>query len=153
MIVLPLYFQACSQHCLAHSNLDPCLFISKDMIAVLYLDDLHFYFKSTDAIDPLITALHVESIWIGKEVSAGGFLGVKITPNASSKKSLLPRLVSLSMLLKLLVSADGLSLLLVHLLKPCLRLRIQKKHHLPAIYAPLFIQTQPPWHSLTSPLL
>eukprot|EP00804_Cyclotella_cryptica_P001177 CCRYP_016994-RA/>CCRYP_016994-RA protein AED:0.39 eAED:0.19 QI:0/0/0/1/0.5/0.33/3/0/796 len=49
-------------------------------------DDLLFYSKSMDTIDSLISALHDEGIWIRKEGSAEGFLGVDVTRDTSSRR-------------------------------------------------------------------
>jgi hypothetical protein len=42
---------------LKQSNKDPCLFIGKTVIAVVYVDDVLFYSKSNDEIDRIITSL------------------------------------------------------------------------------------------------
>jgi hypothetical protein len=65
--------------------LDPCLFIGKHVIVVIYIDDLLFFSKSIDTIDSPISALHDEGIWIRKEGSAEGFFGVNVTHATSSR--------------------------------------------------------------------
>jgi hypothetical protein len=61
------------------SQFDPCLFIGNDIIVVVYVDDMLLYAKDDSTIDNLIKALHDSKIWIRKEGSAEGFLGVDIT--------------------------------------------------------------------------
>ena len=53
------------------------------MIVVIYVDDLVFYSKSMTTIDSLISTLHDDGIWIRKEGSAEGFLGVDVTRDIS----------------------------------------------------------------------
>jgi hypothetical protein len=64
---------------LKQSNKDPCLFIGKTVIAVVYVDDVLFYSKSDDEIDRIITSLRNDhNILIRREGDAEGFLGVSI---------------------------------------------------------------------------
>jgi hypothetical protein len=52
---------------LVPSKLDPCLFIGKSVIAVVYVDDVLFYSKSADMIDGTIHKLQSwESVFIMK---------------------------------------------------------------------------------------
>jgi hypothetical protein len=64
------------KHGLKQSEYDPCLFIGPDVIAVVYVDDILLYSLKEDPIDRLITQLKDDGIWIRKEDSAAGFLGV-----------------------------------------------------------------------------
>ena len=73
-----------TSHGLVQSDLDPCLFIGKHVIVVVYVDDLLFYSKSMTTIDSLISTLHDDGIWIRKEGSAEGFLGDDVTCDISS---------------------------------------------------------------------
>ena len=65
---------------LKQSAFDPCLFIGEDVIVIAYVDDLLMYSQDQFKIDHLIARLQQENIWIRKEGSAEGFLGVDITP-------------------------------------------------------------------------
>jgi hypothetical protein len=60
------------------SNLDPCLFVSKTLIMIIYLDDILIYGRSTDKIDNLIKCLKKDDIALNKEGMAEGYLGVDI---------------------------------------------------------------------------
>ena len=61
------------------SEFDPCLFIRKSVIAVVYVDDVLFYSKHSNKIDGLIHDLQPAGIYIRREGTAEGFLGVYIT--------------------------------------------------------------------------
>ena len=82
------WYLSCSltSHGLIQSDLDPCLFIGKHVIVAIYVDDLLFYSKSMAPIDSLVYALHDDGVWIRKEGSAEGFLGVDITRDTSSHR-------------------------------------------------------------------
>ena len=86
------------KHNLKQSNLDPCLFIGPDMVVIVYVDDLLIYSKHEDSIDRLIGDLKRDGIWIRKEDSAAGFLGVDIqsTPNGITltQAGLIDRIIS-----------------------------------------------------------
>jgi hypothetical protein len=60
------------------SNLDPCLFMSKTLIVMIYIDDVLIYGRSTDEIDNLIKRLRKDDIALNKEDTAEGYLGVDI---------------------------------------------------------------------------
>jgi hypothetical protein len=60
------------------SNLDPCLFMSKTLIMIIYVDDILIYGRSTDGIDNLIKCLKKDDIALNKEGMAEGYLGVDI---------------------------------------------------------------------------
>ena len=67
------------KHGLKPSNCEPCLFIGKDVIVIVYVDDLLLYSTTDKAIDDLIAKLKQDKIWIRKEASTEGFLGVDIS--------------------------------------------------------------------------
>ena len=76
------FFQYLSDKLLAEglkpSRLDPCLFVGDKVIAVIYVDDVLLYSKSTEAIDDLLSNLKKAGVSICKEGTAEGFLGVDI---------------------------------------------------------------------------
>ena len=60
------------------SNADPCLFISKDVICLIYVDDALFFYKDAAAIDRLTQAMKKDNILFREEDSVAGYLGVHI---------------------------------------------------------------------------
>jgi hypothetical protein len=86
------------QHGLKQSAYDPCLFIGSDVIVVVYVDDLLIYAKSEKSIDRLIADLKEDGIWIHKEDSAAGFLGVDISRSQDcltlTQSGLIQRIIS-----------------------------------------------------------
>ncbi|KAL7548588.1 hypothetical protein ACHAWF_011864 [Thalassiosira exigua] len=60
------------------SYLDPCLFLGKDLIAVVYVDDVLFFGHSKDAVDDLIAKLQKDGVQIRKEGTAEGYLGLNV---------------------------------------------------------------------------
>ena len=73
---------------LTASALDPCLFLSKSLIVVIYVDDILIYGKSTSEIDVLIEDLKKDDISLHKEGTAEGYLGVDITRNGGTITSM-----------------------------------------------------------------
>jgi hypothetical protein len=63
---------------LKQSQHDPCLFIGKDVIAVVYVDDILFFAQKEDIIVNTITKLQQAGIAIRREGTAEGFLGVDV---------------------------------------------------------------------------
>eukprot|EP00956_Cyclotella_meneghiniana_P016664 scaffold26464_cov80-Cyclotella_meneghiniana.AAC.2 len=74
------------KHRLVQSRFDPCLFIGKEVIVIVYMDDLLIYSKTRDPIVNLIEKLQHDGIKLREEGEAEGFLGVDIKrdPNGSS---------------------------------------------------------------------
>ena len=72
------------KHGLRQSNCDPCLFIGSDIIVIVYVDDILLYAKNDSTIDSLIAKLKKDDIWIRKEGSTEGFLGVDISKRSSN---------------------------------------------------------------------
>ena len=60
------------------SQFDPCLFISKLLVIIIYVDDILIYGKSDAEIDDLIDRLKRDNIALHKEGTAEGYLGVDI---------------------------------------------------------------------------
>jgi hypothetical protein len=60
------------------SKLDPCLFISKSLIIIIYVDDIYIYGKSDDEINELIERLKQDDIALHREGTAEGYLSVDI---------------------------------------------------------------------------
>jgi hypothetical protein len=63
---------------LTTSALDPCLFLSKTLIVVIYVDDILIYGKSHAEIDEFIESMKKDDISLHKEGTAEGYLGVDI---------------------------------------------------------------------------
>ena len=63
---------------LTPSVYDPCLFIGKSVIVVVYIDDLLIYAKSDAMITTLISSLKTAGMCIHQEGTAECFLGVDI---------------------------------------------------------------------------
>jgi hypothetical protein len=63
---------------LTASKLDPCLFISKSLIVIVYVDDILIHGKSDDEINKLIEQLKQDNIALHHEGTAEGYLGVDI---------------------------------------------------------------------------
>ena len=94
------------KHGLQQSNLDPCLFVRKSVIALCYVDDILFYARTNDEIDSLISKLKRDGLMIRKEGSAEGFLGVDVKSLDSTSA---PRLhLTQAGLAKRIVDALGL---------------------------------------------
>ncbi|KAL7465130.1 hypothetical protein ACHAXS_005455 [Conticribra weissflogii] len=79
----PCYFfeylkERLEQQGIKQSQSDSCLFIGTSVIAVVYVNDILFYSPSNEAIDSLINRLAQSNIWIRREDTAKGFLGVDI---------------------------------------------------------------------------
>ena len=97
------FFNYLSQHLTKHglrqSSFDPCLFFGSNLVVIVYVDDLLIYSRSDTAIDDLITKLKEDNIWIRKEDSTAGFLGVdmKEGPDGSltlTQTGLIDRIIS-----------------------------------------------------------
>lgn len=63
---------------LHQSQHDPCLFIGRSMIVVVYVDDVLMFSKDDSNFDKLITSLKNGGVAIRKEGTAEGFLGVDL---------------------------------------------------------------------------
>ena len=60
------------------SKRDPCLFVGKDVIIVVYVDDILFFAREDSQITTIIEQLKARGVAIRREGSAEGFLGVDI---------------------------------------------------------------------------
>jgi hypothetical protein len=60
------------------SKFDPCLFISKSLIVIIYVDDILIYGKGDDEINELIERLKQDDNALHREGMAEGYLGVDI---------------------------------------------------------------------------
>jgi hypothetical protein len=69
---------------LTASALNPCLFISKTLIMVIYVDDILISGKSATEIDTLIEDLKKDGISLHKEGTAEGYLGIDITRDGNT---------------------------------------------------------------------
>ncbi|KAL7484019.1 hypothetical protein ACHAW6_009661 [Cyclotella cf. meneghiniana] len=84
------FFRYLSDHLIAQgltpSAYDPCLFIGKTIIVVVYVDDILIYARSDAEITSLISSLKAAGICIRREGTAEGFLGVDIVRSTDSSK-------------------------------------------------------------------
>jgi hypothetical protein len=60
------------------SNLVPCLFMSKSLIVIIYIDDNLIYGKTEDEIEKFIESMKKEDMALHREVTAKGYLRVDI---------------------------------------------------------------------------
>jgi hypothetical protein len=60
------------------SEADPCLFISGDIICLVYVDDALLFYKNKESIDTLINKMKQERMLFREEESVAGYLGVHI---------------------------------------------------------------------------
>ena len=60
------------------SEADPCLFISRDVICLIYVDDALLFYKNKAAVERLTTLMTKEKIHFREEEDVAGFLGVHI---------------------------------------------------------------------------
>lgn len=74
---------------------DPCLYIKKDIICVVYVDDTLFYSKTNEKIDETISQLKKLNFDLTDEGDVDAFLGVKVEQNEdNSIKMSQPDLIS-----------------------------------------------------------
>ena len=105
------------------SDLDPCLFISDSVIAVMYVDDMLMWSPDPKHIYELGNKLRDEGVLLEEEDDAAGFLGVKL--NKSSKTGQL--VLTQEGLTDRIISALGLDTELSSpKITPCLRTPLTK---------------------------
>jgi hypothetical protein len=63
---------------LTASKYDPCLFINKSIIVIVYVDNILIYGRSEAENDKLIKRLKNDDVALHKEGTAEGYLGVDI---------------------------------------------------------------------------
>jgi len=63
----------------SQEQIDPCLFVSDKVIALIYVDDTLFFSPKQEYIEEAIGKLEAEHVEIEREQSVAGFLGVHIT--------------------------------------------------------------------------
>jgi hypothetical protein len=68
---------------LTASALDPCLFISSNLIVLIYVDDILIYGRTAAEIDTLIDNIQKDDISLHKEGTAEGYHGVDISKEGS----------------------------------------------------------------------
>ena len=66
------------------SELDPCLFVSDTVIAVMYVDDILMWSTHEDHIYALGELLQAEGVDLNEEDDAAGFLDVKLNKDAKT---------------------------------------------------------------------
>ena len=65
------------------SESDPCLFMAKKVICLVYVDDTLFYAKDVKDIDEVIAGLRKAQMDLEEESDVAGFLGVHIKNNSN----------------------------------------------------------------------
>jgi hypothetical protein len=60
------------------SEADPCLFISNDIICLIYVDDALLFYKDKESINALVNKMKQEGMLFREEESVAGYLGVHI---------------------------------------------------------------------------
>jgi hypothetical protein len=60
------------------SEADPCLFISSDIICLIYVDDALLFYKDKASITALVNKMKQEGMIFREEESVAGYLGVHI---------------------------------------------------------------------------
>jgi hypothetical protein len=60
------------------SEADPCLFISSDIICLIYVDDALLFYKDKESINTLTNKMKLEGMLFREEESVAGYLGVHI---------------------------------------------------------------------------
>jgi hypothetical protein len=63
---------------MSNDDLDPCLFVSDKVIALVYIDDTLFYSPKQESIDDVINGLRECGMEMDVEDDVAGFLGVDI---------------------------------------------------------------------------
>ena len=63
---------------LSASKFDPCLFMSKTLIVIIYVDDILIYGKTDKEINDFIERMKKEDVALHREGTAEGYLGVDI---------------------------------------------------------------------------
>jgi hypothetical protein len=72
------------------SKADPCLFISSDIICLIYVNDALLFYKDKSSITALVNKMKQEGILFREEESVAGYLGVHMMePFISLKRALL----------------------------------------------------------------
>jgi hypothetical protein len=60
------------------SEADPCVFISSDIICLIYVDDALLFYKDKTSIATLVSKMKQEGMLFQEEESVAGYLGVHI---------------------------------------------------------------------------
>jgi hypothetical protein len=66
------------------SDADPCLFISANVLCLIYVDDALLFYKNKSAVEQLTEQMEKEGIQFREEEDVAGFLGVHIDRKLSS---------------------------------------------------------------------
>ena len=73
-----------ASYTIRQSHLDPCLFINKDLIVIIYVNNLLVYSKTTAAFDAFSQNMQNEDIALRREGTAEGYLGIDISTKGST---------------------------------------------------------------------
>ena len=60
---------------IVHSNMDPCVFIRKNVMAIIYVDNILFWSLNKNNIHDLAMQLREQGVDLEKEDDTAGFLG------------------------------------------------------------------------------
>ena len=91
------------KHGVLPSNLDPCLFCSKNLVVIVYVDDLLIYAREDKDIEDLIKKLQDDDVLLRREGTAEGYLGIKVERDGNKTTFSQPGLI------KQIIEALGLN--------------------------------------------
>jgi hypothetical protein len=76
-IILRTFTEALGKRGFVALTTDPCMFVHKDMICLVYVDDCVFFSKDKSNINKMIASL-AEDFDLKEEDNVAGFLGIEL---------------------------------------------------------------------------